>query len=94
MDLQPDSEKDIAKRLMAALQQDEFLLYSQSIVLLAPQRDEHPFQEIYVRFKEEDAKLLPPGTFFPVLEECRLLPYLDRWVVNRLARWAISTINL
>ena len=94
MDMEPEIEKDIAARLMAALQQDEFVLYAQSIVPLVPQRDDHPFQEIYVRFREEDAKLLPPGTFFPVLEECHMLPYLDRWVVNRLARWVRSGMKL
>ncbi|MEO8163762.1 MAG: EAL domain-containing protein, partial [Betaproteobacteria bacterium] len=94
MDNKADADKDIATRLMAALQQDEFMLYAQSIVPLVPQRDQYPFQEIYVRFREEDAKLLPPGTFFPVLEEFHMLPYLDRWVVNRLARWVRSGLKL
>ena len=34
------------------------------------------------------------GRFFPVLEEYRLLPYLDRWVVNRLARWVRSALRI
>lgn len=89
-----EPQKEIANRLMSALQQDEFVLYCQSIVPLVPQRDDYAFQEIFVRFKEEDAKLLPPGTFFPVLEECRLLPYLDRWVVNRLARFVRSGLKI
>lgn len=88
-----EPQKEIADRLMAALQQDEFVLYTQSIVPLVPQGDTRAFQEIFVRFKEEDAKLLPPGSFFPVLEECRLLPYLDRWVVNRLARFVRSGLK-
>ena len=93
MNSEPETQRDIADRLMAALQQDEFVLYTQSIVPLVPQRDDRAFQEIFVRFKEEDAKLLPPGTFFPVLEECRLLTYLDRWVVNRLARFVRSGLK-
>ena len=79
---------------IAALQEDEFVLYAQRILPASAQPDEWPFQEIFVRFKEEDAKLLPPGTFFPLLEECRLLPYLDRWVVNRLARWVRSGLAI
>lgn len=94
MSNQPEPQKDIADRLMAALQQDEFVLYTQTIVPLDPQREKRPFQEIFVRFKEEDAKLLPPGTFFSVLEECHLLPYLDRWVVNRLARWVRGALGI
>jgi EAL domain-containing protein (putative c-di-GMP-specific phosphodiesterase class I) len=91
---EPEPQKEIADRLMSALQQDEFVLYSQSIVPLVTQGDDWVFQEIFVRFKEEDAKLLPPGTFFPVLEEVGMLPYLDRWVVNRLARWVRNGLKI
>lgn len=87
-------QKSIADRLISALQENEFVLYAQRILPAAAQPDEWPFQEIFVRFKEEDAKLLPPGTFFPLLEECQLLPYLDRWVVNRLARWVRSGLAI
>ena len=87
-------QKSIADRLISALQEDEFVLYAQRIHPLGAQPDVWPFQEIFVRFKEEDAKLLPPGSFFPLLEECRLLPYLDRWVVNRLARWVRSGLAI
>jgi EAL domain-containing protein (putative c-di-GMP-specific phosphodiesterase class I) len=79
--------KGFADRLISALQQEEFVLYAQTIIPVASQRESGLFQEIFVRFKEEDAKLLPPGAFLAVLEESHLLPYLDRWVVNRLARW-------
>jgi EAL domain-containing protein (putative c-di-GMP-specific phosphodiesterase class I) len=90
----PKSPKSLADRLIASLQHDEFVLYAQSIISLAPRAGDRPFQEIFVRFKEEDAKLLPPGTFFPVLEEAKLLPYLDRWVANRLARWVRSAVGI
>ncbi len=85
---------EIADRLMAALQQDEFVLYTQAIVALDLRDDDRAFQEIFIRFKEEDAKLLPPGSFFPVLQEVGMLPYLDRWVVNRLARHVRSALKV
>ncbi len=88
-----EATKDIADRLMAALQQDEFVLYAQNIVPLSVKGGRPLFQEIFVRFREEDTKLLPPGTFFPVLDECGMLPYLDRWVVNRLARFVRSGLK-
>jgi EAL domain-containing protein (putative c-di-GMP-specific phosphodiesterase class I) len=94
MELEGDTARDITQRLMSALQRDEFVLYAQSIVPLVAQSNDRPFQEIYVRFREEDAKLLPPGTFFPLLEECGMLPFLDRWVVNRLARWVRSGLKV
>ena len=90
----PSEHKDLTDRLIAALQEDEFVLYAQTIIPLAKKGDERPFQEIFVRFKEEDAKLLPPGSFFPALEECHLLPYLDRWVVNRLMRWIHHGVSI
>jgi EAL domain-containing protein (putative c-di-GMP-specific phosphodiesterase class I) len=90
----PKTDQKLADRLIAALQEDEFVLYQQTIVPVNPKPDDRPFQEIYVRFTEEDAKMLPPGTFFPILAECELLPYLDRWVVNRLARWVRGALRV
>ena len=93
----PNEEKEprgIADRLIAALQEDEFVLYAQDIVTLDPQADDWPFQEIFIRFREEDEKLLPPGSFFPLLADYDLLPFLDRWVVNRLARWVRSGLGI
>lgn len=81
----PQAQQILTARLIESLQGDEFVLYAQSILPIASQRT-RPFQEIFVRYKDEDAKMLPPGSFFSVLEECHLLPFMDRWVVNKLAR--------
>lgn len=35
-------------------------------------------REILVRYKEEEADLLPPGSFLPILEEEGLVHILDR----------------
>ncbi len=78
-------QKNIADKLISALKTGGFVLYAQKILPLGG--SERPFQEILVRFREEEEKLLPPGTFFPMLQEYRLLPYVDRWVVSRLASW-------
>ena len=79
-------QKNIADKLIAALKTGGFLLYAQKILDLRASGT-RPFQEVLVRFKEEEEKLLPPGTFFPMLQEYRLLPYVDRWVVSRIATW-------
>lgn len=86
--------KGFADRLISALQREEFVLYAQTIIPLASQGEKRQFQEIFVRFKEEDDKLLPPGAFLAILEESDLLPYLDRWVVNRLARWVRTGLTI
>lgn len=85
-------DEDLASRLMSALRQDEFILYGQLITPLAADERERPFQEILIRFQEEEALLLPPGSFFPVLEECGLMHYVDRWVVSRVAKWVRSSL--
>ena len=76
---------DTAERLIEALNQDGFVLYFQQITPLRAGKE--PYQEILVRFKEEEEKLLPPGTFIPILESYRLMHILDRWVVNRVIKW-------
>jgi EAL domain-containing protein (putative c-di-GMP-specific phosphodiesterase class I) len=90
----PEVQKGITSRLLSALQEDEFLLYAQAILPLVPQTDDRAFHEIFIRFKEEDERLLPPGSFFLVLEEAGMLPYLDRWVVNRLARFVRAGLKV
>lgn len=82
------SQQLLTARLIESLQGDEYVLYAQTIVPIATRRPPRKFQEIFIRYKEEDAKMLPPGSFFSVLEECHLLPLVDRWVVNKLARLA------
>lgn len=82
--------KEITDKLVSALKTGGFVLYCQRIAQLGP-GGARPFQEVLVRFKEEEEKLLPPGTFFPMLQEYRLLPHVDRWVVGRLATWIQET---
>ena len=82
--------KGITDKLVSALKTGGFVLYCQRIAPLA-RGSARPFQEVLVRFKEEEEKLLPPGTFFPMLQEYRLLPHVDRWVVGRLAAWIEET---
>ena len=91
MDDESTIQKNIADKLVAALKTGGFVLYAQRILRLAAAGNERPFQEILVRFREEEEKLLPPGTFFPMLQEYRLLPYVDRWVVSRLTSWIQET---
>jgi len=81
----PTVKDDTADRLIDALNQDGFILYCQLIVALRPEKE--PYQEILIRFREEEEKLLPPGTFIPVLESSHLMHILDRWVLNRVIKW-------
>jgi len=77
-----------AELFAEALKQDQFSLFGQPIALLAAAKSGHRYLEIFVRFREEEEHLLPPGTFFPILEANHLTAELDRWVVRKVLRWA------
>lgn len=79
--------KGTVERLLQAFKENQFVLYRQAIQPLAANPSALPYQEIFVRFVEEDEKLLPPGTFIPILEHFDLMGILDRWVVNRVVAW-------
>ena len=76
-----------ARRLLDALNSDQFVLYCQPIARVNAEAPRMRYVEILVRFKEEEQLLLPPGSFFPVLEEAGLMPMLDRWVIRQVLRW-------
>jgi EAL domain-containing protein (putative c-di-GMP-specific phosphodiesterase class I) len=77
----PDWEEPV-ERLVHALQKDEFELYAQRIAALG-ERNVYPMAEVLVRMREEEERLLPPGTFLPMFERCGMMPELDRWVMRR-----------
>src|SRR5262249_35041544 len=76
-----------AERFAEALEQDQFTLFAQPIAPLAADRKGRRHLEIFVRFREEEEHLLPPGTFFPILEANHLTPKLDRWEVGKVLGW-------
>ncbi len=78
--------QDAGARLMAALKDDEFVLYCQPIVPVSdPGRP--TCHEVLIRLREEEKKLLPPGAFLPIAEQFGLLPEIDRWVTGHLLAW-------
>jgi len=74
-------------RLSRAFENDEFMLFGQSIVPLDARRNK-PFRlEILIRLREEERNLTPPGAFLPILEYFDMMPALDRWVIEHAASW-------
>jgi EAL domain-containing protein (putative c-di-GMP-specific phosphodiesterase class I) len=69
-------------RLTEALEQDRFVLYSQPIAPVKPERKQKA--EILIRLKEEDGSFANPGEFIPAAERYNLMPYIDRWVVRNI----------
>jgi EAL domain-containing protein (putative c-di-GMP-specific phosphodiesterase class I) len=83
-----EARMQTAERFTEALERDQFTLFAQPIAPLAPEQKGRRHLEIFVRFREEEEHLLPPGTFFPILEANHLTPQLDRWEVGKVLRWA------
>jgi len=83
-----EARMQTAERFTEALEQDQFTLFAQPIAPLAPEQKGRRHLEIFVRFREEEEHLLPPGTFFPILEANHLTPQLDRWEVGKVLQWA------
>jgi EAL domain-containing protein (putative c-di-GMP-specific phosphodiesterase class I) len=81
-------ERMTAERFAEALAQDQFSLFAQPIVPLAEGKTGRRHLEIFVRFREEEEHLLPPGTFFPILQANHLMPQLDRWEVAKVLNWS------
>jgi EAL domain-containing protein (putative c-di-GMP-specific phosphodiesterase class I) len=78
---------DPERRLQKAFENDEFLLFGQSIEPLDSAR-KIPFHlEILIRLREEERNLTPPGAFLPILEHFDMMPALDRWVIRHAALW-------
>jgi diguanylate cyclase (GGDEF)-like protein/PAS domain S-box-containing protein len=70
------------QRIRQALDQDEFLLYRQTIQPLAGD-DGAWRREILLRLRGEDGKVILPGGFLPVAERYHLMPAIDRWVIRK-----------
>lgn len=80
-------QKD-AGHIKAAIENGAFQLFCQLISPLRNDAGEAEHYEILVRLLEEEEGMMPPGAFFPLAEKYGLMPHLDRWVVQHVAKWA------
>ncbi|MCF6192996.1 MAG: EAL domain-containing protein [Kangiellaceae bacterium] len=67
-------------RLQDALHENQFLIYAQTIVPL--QNSKHSHFEILLRLKNSDGKIVQPGAFMPAAEQYKIMPLIDRWVIE------------
>jgi diguanylate cyclase (GGDEF)-like protein len=80
-----------AMRLNAALDNDHFRLYCQSIVALRAPADRGRHFEVLVRMHSpQDGRLLLPGEFIPAAERFHLASRLDQHVLDRTLAWLES----
>ncbi len=70
------------QRLQHALREGRFLLYTQQILASPPGSQRGPALEILVRLIGDDGAIIAPGEFLKAAERYRLMPMVDRWVVQ------------
>jgi diguanylate cyclase (GGDEF)-like protein/PAS domain S-box-containing protein len=80
--------------LQSALKEDRFELHAQPIMHAAPQQQEGgPGLEVLLRLKDDKGVSIAPADFMRAAERYRLMPHVDRWVVQTsltaLARGAV-----
>jgi diguanylate cyclase (GGDEF)-like protein/PAS domain S-box-containing protein len=71
------------QRLQGALRDNKFELYFQPIMHARPDGVRGPALEVFVRLEGENGQpSTPPAEFMRAAERYRLMPHIDRWVVQ------------
>jgi EAL domain-containing protein (putative c-di-GMP-specific phosphodiesterase class I)/PAS domain-containing protein len=76
-----------AARIIQAIEGGEFNLYCQKIVPVKSNSAALIHQEVLIRMAEEENNLMPPGSFLPFVDQFKMMPKLDRWVVENMIQW-------
>lgn len=79
-------EMQMIARLTHAIEENRFILYTQAIEPLFPEKGRPPMQEILVRMLDEVGEIVMPATFIPAAERYGIMPSIDRWVVRETCR--------
>jgi diguanylate cyclase (GGDEF)-like protein/PAS domain S-box-containing protein len=70
------------QRIRNGLDEQRFCLFAQEIRALNKDEPDHSHVELLLRLRDEDGKLVQPGSFLPAAERYGLMPLIDRWVVR------------
>jgi diguanylate cyclase (GGDEF)-like protein/PAS domain S-box-containing protein len=70
------------QRVQYALKENQFELYSQSIVATAGHVERGPAAELFLRMSDDSGKLVTPAQFLSAAERYQLMSHVDRWVVR------------
>ncbi|MDO8333117.1 MAG: EAL domain-containing protein [Nitrosomonas sp.] len=81
------SSTTTATRIAQAIKEGEFNLYYQKINSIQPTATASSHYEILIRMNEEENNLMPPGSFLPLVDQYKMMPQLDRWIVNYIVQW-------
>ncbi len=69
-------------RLTKALEEHQFELFFQPIEPINISGKQLKKGEVLIRMKDENSGYIPPSDFLPSAERYKLMPAIDRWVIN------------
>jgi len=69
-------------RLTKALEEHQFELFFQPIEPIDSSISQLKKGEVLIRMKDENNEYIPPSDFLPSAERYKLMPAIDRWVIN------------
>jgi diguanylate cyclase (GGDEF)-like protein/PAS domain S-box-containing protein len=81
-----ESEMSWVSHINHALENDSFELYYQHYQALSKHIKGHHY-EILLRMRDQEGRIVLPGTFLPAAERYNLTAQIDRWVVENYFRW-------
>jgi len=83
------------QRLQTALRDGRFELHAQPIVAVDETTTRGPGLEVLLRLRDDDGVFVTPAEFMVAAERYRLMPHVDRWVVQAaLAAFARGVLKL
>jgi EAL domain-containing protein (putative c-di-GMP-specific phosphodiesterase class I)/PAS domain-containing protein len=81
-----------AARIAQAIEGGEFNLYCQKIAPINSSAASSHY-EILIRMHEEESNLMPAGSFLPLVDQFKMMPRLDRWIINHILQWLSAHPN-
>lgn len=81
------------QRIRNGLDEQRFCLFAQEIRSLAGEKPHRSRVELLLRLRDEDGKLVQPGSFMPAAERYGLMPLIDRWVIRNAFALLASRLN-
>jgi diguanylate cyclase (GGDEF)-like protein len=81
------------QRIRNGLDEGRFCLFAQQIRSLGKHEPDRCRVELLLRLRDEDGKLVQPGSFMPAAERYGLMPLIDRWVIRNAFALLASRLN-
>jgi diguanylate cyclase (GGDEF)-like protein len=84
---QRHGEMQWVDRIEHALENNEFVLYSQAIEPASLGKSSQIHFEVLLRMREKNGGIISPSQFLPAAERYNLITRIDRWVVGHTFEW-------